>query len=84
MINELNEREMLDLLIEKAPALREAGIYHLTFGGVEVQMQPHVEDREVGGTGDYVDETFSDPVMDPRTYQGGRRPDFRKPPTGEY
>lgn len=75
--------KLVDLLIEKAPALREAGVLTLTLGEMTVQMAPHYTDPgEVGGTGDFVGNPHSDPVMDPSAYQGGFVPGFPKPPEG--
>ena len=75
--------ELVDLLIDKAPALREAGVLSLELGEMKVEMTPvYTDPGDIGGTGDWAGNVgHSDPLMDGATYPGGRVPSFPRPTT---
>lgn len=75
---ELGPRAWLDLVIEKAPALRDAGVTCVHFDKVMIELAASDAPARVAATpeSEVVDEI--DPLLDPATY-GGRVPGFRRP-----
>ncbi len=63
----------VSLLIEKGDALRAAGVLRLTLGDLQVELMPAVS-PEPGGTGDFEDGMFVDPLDDPSSFSSGRVP----------
>jgi hypothetical protein len=72
--------ELLDLIIDRAPKLRAAGVLHVTIEGLGFSLDPGSnaasDDKEVA----LEDDDDLNPLDDPRTYgRGGKRkaPSFR-------
>jgi len=69
---------LLDTLIAKAPAMREAGLLKLGLpGGVTVELAPH--EPKVSGDDNEEDDSLEHPdaLSDPRTFPGGVVPGFK-------
>ena len=67
--------EWLELLIERAPALREAGVHQFEIGDVKVALHPHyVAQEEALDEDDVPTREQKDPLDDPDLYPGGRLP----------
>lgn len=60
----------LDLVIDRAPALRRAGVARVALGELELELAPHVEAGEAQPATPVVEEP-ADPLDDPMTF--GRR-----------
>lgn len=86
---------LLDLVIDRAPRLRAAGVTHLQLDGFAVTLAPADAPLSTSAIGidvqpsrrddDPADEDTGtrrpgDPLGDPATYAGGRVPGFRRPP----
>lgn len=69
--HELSPAAWLALLIERAPALREAGVLDLTIGAVSMRLAPHEAPPAVPDARERVDEP-ANALDDELTY--GRRP----------
>lgn len=67
--------QWLELLIERAPQLRRAGVTRIALEGCTVDLAPvepaavHVPEEEA---------ELLDPLDDPRTFPGGRMPTFQR------
>lgn len=72
-VKRLNPAEWLDLLIDRAPALRASGVLEVELDGCAVKLAPHVADEhgEEAGEGAW----SPDPLKDPATF-GGVLPGF--------
>lgn len=76
----------LDTIIEKAKALRSAGVTEVTAGGVRFVLAPFVEEaaitpqvlRKLAADEVEIPEDNSDPFNDPALYPGGKVPGFRR------
>lgn len=70
--------ELLTLIADRAEALRKAGVLVVQVDGFSAQLAPWTEpgqpDRSVA------EPTYSDPLLDPSTYPGGRVPGFEREP----
>ena len=62
----LTTRDMMNLIVEFAPALREAGALRVKCEGIEFDLSPASEREAVGVTPDETDAI--DPLNDPTTY----------------
>ena len=69
--HELSPAAWLTLLIERAPALREAGVLDLTIGAVSMRLAPHEAPPAVPDARERVEEP-ANALDDELTY--GRRP----------
>ena len=68
--------EWLELLIERAPALREAGVAHIEIGDVVVDLHPHYVLQQPDDDDDEPTRAPRDPLEDDATF-GGRVPRWR-------
>lgn len=66
-------RQMMDLLIARAPKLRDAGVVYLELDGCKVQLAPP-EPKPLPDS--KPQPTWSDPLDDPDTFAGGRIPTY--------
>ena len=60
-------RELIDLVIERADALRKAGVRRLEIGGAVIELAPHeveLHDEDAEPRSD----RYVDPLDDPATY----------------
>jgi hypothetical protein len=76
----------VDLLVDRAPALRKAGVLHLELTGCTVDLEPDPPDFSGGAEADdmkaQIDSMLddrTDPLDDPSTYPGGHIPTLRPP-----
>jgi hypothetical protein len=69
--------EWLDLLIRKAPALRDAGVKRIDLKGVVVELTERDAPAVADTASDEEHPDMMDPLEDPSTY-GGRVPSFRR------
>lgn len=69
--HELSPAAWLTLLVERAPALREAGVLDLSLGGMSVRLAPHEPPPAVPEARERVEEP-ANALDDELTY--GRRP----------
>ncbi len=67
--------EWLDLLIERADALRKAGVTHVDLGGCAVTLAPPPVEMPIERDRPEPAEDL-DPLNDPATYADGRVPGF--------
>ena len=78
--------EIVNLLAERAPALRAAGVTSFTIGDFAVDFAPHEQPppppRRRADEDDPAPDASSDPMQDPATYGGGRVPGFTRPKGG--
>lgn len=71
-------RDIIDAIVEGAPALRAAGVRRLRIGDVSVRLAPLPE--PIVEEGRYQRGVPSDPLMDPTTYGADpRNPEARIP-----
>lgn len=70
-VHQLSPALWIKLLLEQAPALREAGVLELTIGGVSMRLAPHEAPPAEAGPSDRVEEP-TNALDDELTY--GRRP----------
>lgn len=70
-VHQLSPALWIKLLIEQAPALREAGVLDLTIGGVSVRLAPHEPPPATPDPRERVEEP-ANALDDELTY--GRRP----------
>lgn len=72
--------ELLDLLIARSKALREAGVTQLSFDNVSIQLAPHVPDYDetvVETEQTEAEPEDHDPLNDPMTFGlNGKLPGF--------
>lgn len=74
----LGPRELLDLVAEKASALRAAGVQTITIGTLSFSLSPY-EPPPVAGSGAASEDENSDPLFDPATYAGRMVPGRARP-----
>lgn len=75
--------QLLDLLIDRAPKLREAGVMRVELEGLCLVLAPPeqmLDDREERDE----DIEHADPLQDPATFPGGRVPGYRRRPHEEH
>lgn len=83
--------KLIDLVIERAPALAAAGVTSLTVDGtLSITLAPPTGPTDLRGLqmpdtdeGAGPPPTHIDPMQDPSTYPGGRVPGFTRPPRSE-
>lgn len=68
--------ELLTLLVERAPALRKAGIQHVSIEGLSATLAPPELDPANVPKPKPQRTPHPDPLRDPDTYPGGRVPGF--------
>lgn len=77
--------QLLDLLIDRAPKLREAGVLRVQLEGLLsfelAPVAPEIDDGEDRQPENY---EHSDPLQDPATFPGGHVPGFRRRPHEEH
>lgn len=70
-------RQQIDLLIERAPKLRAAGVTSLCLENISVTLAPPpVEPADLEPAS--APSTHIDPLKDPATFPGGRIPGYRR------
>lgn len=71
--------DLIDLIVKRAPDLREAGVLSLSVGEVHVVLAP-AEPPETADEKSTEPEQYSDPLDDPATYARGGVPRFEREP----
>jgi hypothetical protein len=69
---------MLDLLIDRAPALIAVGVTTLEIEGLSVTLQRPAAAMTALPKAEPVAKQHTDPLRDPSTYPGGRVPGFTR------
>lgn len=79
----MDPAEMVEMLIEKAEALRKAGVTRLKLGDTEVVFDPYVPEPKTEQVDPELDRMIAsesyDPLKSSSTFIGGRVPGYRKP-----
>ncbi len=77
---------LINMVIARAPALREAGVLSLTLDGLSVMLAPSAPPKErisVDDEDEPTEQSHPDPLMDPATYAGGFVPTFDRSDTDD-
>jgi hypothetical protein len=74
--------ELLTLIAERADGLRRAGVLVVTVDGFSAQLAPWNPPTQPERP-TAAEPTYSDPLLDPATYPGGRVPGFERDNEGD-
>jgi hypothetical protein len=75
----LTAAETLTLIADRAEALRKAGVLVVQVGEFSAQLAPWNDPGQPDRSP--AEQTYSDPLLDPATYPGGRVPGFEREPS---